>query len=170
MSSNESASDDIIKQRTREITAFIDKLGLLKDYNLTSSKIAVSEDGKLYSSWCYLSALERAYSGQSRTNTINHIESEINLAVDLYSNILNDIQQSACSSTKHTLGQLASSFKEQLVQWQVGINTLKQVYQDDEIIAEKVGIIDTLINDTISRQLFNTRIVEDVPPYYGEYY
>ena len=169
MTSNESINNDIIKQRTEEITALIDKLGLLKDYNLTSSKIAVSEDGKLYSSWSYLSALERAYSGQSRTNTINHIESEIKIAIDLYSNILNDIQLSACSNTKHTLGQLASSFKEQLVHWQVGINTLKQVYQDDEIIAKKVGIIDTLINDTISRQLF-TPARDDALPYYGEYY
>ena len=156
MISVESVGNDIIKQRTCEITSFIDKLGLLRDYNLTSSKIAVSEDGKLYSSWSYLSALERYASGQSRNNTINHIESEISLALDLYSNVLNDIQQSECSDTRHALAQLASSFKEQLVQWQVGINTLKQVYQDDEIITKKVGIIDTLINDTISRQLFKT--------------
>ena len=169
MSSLESVGDDIVKKRVDEVTAFIDKLGLLKDYNLTSSKIAVDNDGKLYSSWSYLSALERYASGQSRKNTITHIESEIGTAVDLYNNILNDIQTCGSSHEKHSLGQLASSFKEQLVHWQVGINTLKQVYQDDETISEKVGIIDNLINDTISRQLFTTA-QDDAPPYYGEFY
>ena len=82
---------------------------------------------------------------------------------------MNDIQTYGSSHEKHCLGQLASSFKEQLVHWQVGINTLKQVYQDDETISEKVGIIDNLINDTISRQLFTTA-QDDVPPYYGEFY
>ena len=82
---------------------------------------------------------------------------------------MNDIQTYGSSHEKHSLGQLASSFKEQLVHWQVGINTLKQVYQDDETISEKVGIIDNLINDTISRQLFTTA-QDDDPPYYGEFY
>ena len=147
---------DIVKTRTHEVTAFIDKLGLLKDYNLTSSKIAVSDDGSLYSSWSYLSALERAYSGQSRINTINHIETEIGYAIDLYNNILNDIQHTNNATSKHSLGQLASSFKEQLVHWQVGINTMKQVYHGDENISNKVGTIDKLINETISRQLFTS--------------
>tara|TARA_B100002019_G_scaffold276896_1_gene276166 strand:- start:348 stop:857 length:510 start_codon:yes stop_codon:yes gene_type:complete len=169
MSSLESAGDNIVKKRVDEVTAFIDKLGLLRDYNLTSSKIAVDNDGKLYSSWSYLSALERYASGQSRNNTIRHIENEIGLAIDLYNNILNDIQTCTSSHEKHSLGQLASSFKEQLVQWQVGINTLKQVYHDDEAISEKVGIIDNLINDTISRQLFNSKTDDDLP-YCGEFY
>lgn len=169
MSSLDSAGDNIVKKRVDEVTAFIDKLGLLKDYNLTSSKIAVDNDGKLYSSWSYLSALERYASGQSRNNTIRHIENEIGSAIDLYNSILNDIQTSVSNNEKHSLGQLASSFKEQLVQWQVGINTLKQVYHDDETISEKVGIIDNLINDTISRQLFTSN-PDDALPYYGEYY
>ena len=84
--------DNIVETRTQEVAGFITKLGLLKDYNLTSSKIAVADDGSLYSSWSYLSAIERKYSGQSRINTINHIEDEINKALELYGNILNDIQ------------------------------------------------------------------------------
>ena len=146
--------DNIVETRTQEVASFITKLGLLKDYNLTSSKIAVADDGSLYSSWSYLSAIERKYSGQSRINTINHIEDEINKALELYGNILNDIQHSNNATTKHSLGQLASTYKEQLVHWQVGINTLKQVYSGDEEISNKVGIIDGLITDTITRQLF----------------
>tara|TARA_B100000902_G_C27309917_1_gene917757 strand:+ start:2493 stop:2990 length:498 start_codon:yes stop_codon:yes gene_type:complete len=149
-------NQDIVEKRTHEVAAFIDKLSLLKDYNLTSSKIAVADDGSLYSSWSYLSALERKYSGQSRMNTINHIEAEIGNAVDLYNNILNDMESGLDTTTKHSLGQLASSFKEQLVHWQVGINTMKQVYHGDEEVSNKVGIIDQLISNTISRQLFTT--------------
>ena len=67
---------------------------------------------------------------------------------------MNDIQHSNNATTKHSLGQLASTYKEQLVHWQVGINTLKQVYNGDEEISNKVGIIDGLITDTITRQLF----------------
>ena len=150
-------NQDIVEKRTHEVAGFIDKLGLLKDYNLTSSKIAVADDGSLYSSWSYLSAIERKYSGQSRMNTINHIEAEIGNAVDLYNTILNDMESYGVDvTTKHSLGQLASSFKEQLVHWQVGINTMKQVYHGDEEVSNKVGIIDQLISNTISRQLFTT--------------
>jgi len=147
------ASQNIVETRTQEVTNYIEKLGLLNKYDPSSSKIGVADDGKLYSSWTWLSSIERTYYGQSREITINHISDEIKKATELYNNILDDIQKND-GEIKNSLGVLASSFKEQLVLWQAGINTFLEIYSGDDIILEKIQTIDKLITETVNRQLF----------------